>query len=68
MRKAQTSIQQYVQIGGIIMYKLQVRTLSDYVVATFQAGNTMQEANAFYYAFKHSGLYQGYILHITRGY
>lgn len=50
------------------MYKLQVLTHSDHVVATFEAGYTMQEANAFYYAFKRSGLYEGYILHITGGY
>ena len=49
------------------MYVLQVLTRQDYVVATFEAGNTMQEANAFYYAFRRSGLYSGYILHIARG-
>lgn len=49
------------------MYELQVLTTKDHVVATFQAGYTMKEANAFYYAFKRNGLYPGYNLYITGG-
>lgn len=47
------------------MYKLQVLTHQDHVIATFEAGYTMREANAFYYAFRKSGLYEGYCLHIV---
>lgn len=43
------------------MYKLQILTRQDYVVATFQAGRTMKEANAFYKAFLNDGLYPNYI-------
>lgn len=49
------------------MYKLQVLTRNDHVVATFKAGHTMLEANKFYSVFKRSGLYAGYILHIAGG-
>lgn len=46
------------------MYKLYVLTHQDYVVAVFEAGSTMSEANAFYKSFVKSGLYEGYCLHI----
>lgn len=46
------------------MYKLQVLTRQDHVVAAFEAGHTMREANAFYRAFLQSGLYVGHCLHI----
>lgn len=49
------------------MYQLKVLTHQGYTVATFYAGSTMREANAFYYAFIKSGLYEGYCLHITEG-
>lgn len=47
------------------MYRLQVRTHQGYTVATFYAGSTMREANAFYSAFVKTGLYAGYCIHIT---
>ena len=47
------------------MYKLQILTKQEYIVATFQAGYTMKEANAFYKAFVKCGLYQNYIKKIT---
>ena len=46
------------------MYILQVLTHADYVVATFEAGYTLHEANEFYYSFMKSGLYAGYCFHI----
>lgn len=48
------------------MYKLTVSTKLGYKVATFDAGVTMHEANKFYYAFKRSGLYQGYQIAIEQ--
>lgn len=47
------------------MYQLKILTHQDYPVATFYAGNTMAEANAFYYAFLKTGLYAGYCIHIV---
>lgn len=52
-------------IGGSAMYKLQVLTHQDHVVATFAAGRTLCEANIFYADFVRSGLYEGYCFHIT---
>lgn len=49
------------------MYKLQVQTKSGHTVATFHAGCTMHEANAFYKAFVKDGLYEGYCIHIMGG-
>lgn len=46
------------------MYNLKVLTHAGYTVATFYAGSTMAEANAFYKAFVQSGLYAGYCIHI----
>lgn len=48
------------------MYKLTVSTRLGYKIATFEAGSTLREANEFYYAFRRSRLYHGYILHITK--
>ena len=46
------------------MYKLTVSTAQGYTIATFHAGNTMKEANAFYKCFMQSGLYANYYIHI----
>lgn len=46
------------------MYKLFVSTKAGYRIATFYAGSTMREANAFYYDFMRSGLYAGHIITI----
>lgn len=48
------------------MYKLTVSTRLGYKIATFHAGTTMREANAFYYDFMRSGLYAGHIITIEK--
>ena len=48
------------------MYKLVVSTHQGYRVATFLAGNTMLEANAFYKSFMRDNLYPGHIISITQ--
>lgn len=46
------------------MYQLKVLTHQGYTVATFYAGSTMREANAFYKAFMKTGMYAGHCMHI----